>query len=224
MRFAITVSDRYLGVFDALLRGGWEPIRVFTSPTDGRISRNSASIERAQAQKVGIQLSRMSEHDLQHLADDGCEVLVVASYAWRIGEWRPFVPHAINFHPSLLPEFRGPYPLVNGLLARCSRWGVTCHKLAPDFDTGDILAQRAFDVTAQETHETLDLKTQIAATALAKHVAEDFTALWVGATPQDGGSTRRFSATRSARSTSATRWSRSPTRFAPSGASNALPR
>jgi len=58
MRFAITVSDRYLGVFDALLKAGWEPIRLFTSPADGRMFRNGASIERAQARKIGIQLSR----------------------------------------------------------------------------------------------------------------------------------------------------------------------
>lgn len=188
LRFAITVSDRYLGVFDALLNAGWEPIRLFSSPTEGRIFATKASIERACALKIGIQLSRMGEHDLQHLADDGWEVLVVASYPWRIGDWRPFVPHAINFHPSLLPEFRGSYPLINGLLAQRARWGVTCHKLAPEFDTGDVLAQRAFDVAAQDTHEILDLKTQMAAAALATQVSGDFSALWAGATPQAEGS------------------------------------
>lgn len=188
MRFAITATDRYLGVFNALLDAGWEPMRLFSWATDGRMFQTSAVIERALKLKIGIQLSRMDELELQHLSDAGCEVLVVASYKWRIGEWQRFVPHAINFHPSLLPEFRGCYPLVNGLLERRTRWGVTCHKIAADFDTGDILAQRGFDIAPQETHETLDLKTQMAATALARQVAGDFAALWAGATPQSQGS------------------------------------
>jgi methionyl-tRNA formyltransferase len=188
MRFAITMSDRYLGVFEALLNAGWQPVRLFGAPTDGRLSPNRASIDRACALKIGIQLSRMSERDLKYLAEEECEVLVVASYPWRIGDWQRFLPHAINFHPSPLPECRGPYPLVNALLEKRTRWGVTCHKLAPEFDTGDILAQRTFDVDEQETHETLDLKTQMATATLARHVAQNFAALWAGATRQGEGS------------------------------------
>jgi len=187
MRFAITASDRYLVVFDAFLQAGWTPIRLFGTPCDGRMFRNTAVIQRAQGLKIGIQLSRMTERDLRTLADDGCEVLVVASYQWRIGEWQRSIPYAINFHPSLLPHFRGPYPLVNGLLQRSTRWGITCHKLA-EFDAGDILAQRDFAVQPDETHETLDLRTQMASGALATQVAENFTALWAGAKPQPAGS------------------------------------
>jgi hypothetical protein len=189
LRFAITASDRYLGVFDALLNAGWEEARIFSVPT--RISLSKACIERASGLGlgIGIQLSRIRERDLQRLADDGCEV---ASYSWRIGGWKPHIAHAINFHPSLLPEFRGPYPLINGLLARQTRWGVTCHKLAPEFDAGDVLAQRAFDAAGQDTHETLDLKTQTAASRLVLQVDKEFPALWAGATPQgERGAERR---------------------------------
>ena len=188
MRFAITASDRYLGVFNAFIAAGWEPIRLYSSPTDGRVFNNKECIARASALKLGIQLSPLKEGDLHALGDEGCEVLIVASYQWRIGDWRAHLPFAINFHPSLLPQYRGPYPLVNGLLDGAPRWGVTCHQLAPDFDTGDILAQRAFDVAADESHESLDLRTQMAAAALAKEVAGNFKALWDAATPQAGGS------------------------------------
>jgi len=187
MRFAITCSDRYLAVFEAFVAAGWEPIRLFTVPTDGRLFRNSAVIERARALKMGILLSRLGERELRQLQDDGCDVLVVASYQWRIGDWAPFVPHAINFHPSLLPQYRGSYPLLNGLLAQCQRWGVSCHKLAPEFDSGDVLAQQEFEVAPDETHETLDLRTQIAAGRLAARVAAEFADLWAGATPQAAG-------------------------------------
>src|ERR1700677_440538 len=31
MRFAITGCDRYLGIFEAFVRAGWRPLRLFTS-------------------------------------------------------------------------------------------------------------------------------------------------------------------------------------------------
>jgi methionyl-tRNA formyltransferase len=141
---------------------------------------------------MGIQLSPIKEPDLRSLQQDGCDILVVASYQWRIGDWRPYLRYAINFHPSLLPDFRGPYPLVSGLLASSKRWGVTCHKIDADFDTGDILAQRAFDVAPDEFHERLDLRTQMAAADLASDVAGNFRALWDAAKPQSTGSYARL--------------------------------
>jgi methionyl-tRNA formyltransferase len=188
MRFALTCTDRYLGVFDTLVDAGWQPMRLFASPADGRMFRTEAVIERARALKIGIQLSRLDEAELQRLGEEGCEVLVVASYSWRIADWRPHLRYALNFHPSLLPEFRGPYPLINGLLAQRPRWGVSCHQLSAEFDQGDILDQEAFDVAADESHETLDLKTQMATARLARRVAANLEALWAAAQPQEGGS------------------------------------
>jgi methionyl-tRNA formyltransferase len=188
MRFAITLSDRYLGVFDALLRAGWQPVRMFGAPADGRMFRNLACMERAQNLKLPLQLSRIADDDLKRLGDQDCQLLVVASYPWRIGAWQAHLPYAINFHPSLLPAYRGPYPLVNGLLDQAARWGASCHQLDAGFDTGAVLAQQGFDVAADETHETLDLKTQMALAALADQVASNFHALWQAATPQGEGS------------------------------------
>ena len=187
MRFAITCSDRYLSVLDTFVEAGWQPLRMFGVPCDGRMFRNSASIDRAKALGIGIQLSRIVPADLQRLADEGCEALIVASDHWRLLGWEPHLRYAVNFHPSLLPQYRGPYPLLNGLRDGATRWGVTCHKLAPEFDSGDILAQHEFAVDADETHETLDLKSQMATRRLARDVVADFRSLWDGARPQGPG-------------------------------------
>lgn len=48
---------------------------------------------------------------------------------------------ALNLHPSLLPEYRGPNPLEQQLAAGDSRFGVTLHQLDQRFDHGDIIAQ-----------------------------------------------------------------------------------
>jgi len=162
-------------------------VKLFTAPTDERISHNKATIAYARSLGLDIQLSRMDQASLADLNARDCELLVVASYQWRIGDWTPYLRYAVNFHPSLLPRYRGPYPVVPGLLDRQTRWGVTCHKVAPDFDTGDILASRSFELTPDECHESLDLKCQMAANQLATAVAMNLDALWVEAQPQGKG-------------------------------------
>lgn len=186
-RFAITASDRYMGVFEAFLQKGWEPVKLFAAPTDERVHNHKGVLARAAELKIDIQMSRMTERDLADLGARGCDLLVVASYQWRIGNWSAHLPHAVNFHPAPLPAYRGPYPLVWGILDQQTRWGTTCHKVAAEFDTGDILAQRCFDMSADETHESLDLKTQMATKRLAHEVAGHFDALWANAQPQGPG-------------------------------------
>jgi len=186
-RFAITATDRYLGVLDAFLEHGWTPVKLFTCATDDRIHQNKAVIARAEALKIDIQLSRMDDRALADLADRDCDLLVVASYRWRIGNWQAHLPKAINFHPSPLPYGRGPYPLVEGILSSQLLWGATCHKVGQDFDTGDILAQKLFKTAADETHESLDLKTQMATHHLARTVASELDPLWEHAKPQGAG-------------------------------------
>ena len=186
-RFAITASDRYIGVFKAFVEQGWEPVKLFTAPMNDHMSDNKLVINMAGSCGIPIQMSRMKDADLAELASQDCELLVVASYQWRIGDWQRFLPRAINFHPAPLPDFRGPFPLVQGIREGRSQWGTTCHKVAHDFDTGDILAARSFAMSPHECLDALDLKIQIESRILAFTVAQNLDALWAGATPQGVG-------------------------------------
>jgi len=188
MRFAITAVDRCLSVFDELLAQGWEAVKLFTIPPSTPISLNKATIARAVSLNIPVQISQMQDSDLRDLQDRSCEVLVCASYDWRIGDWRPYMPYALNFHPSPLPEARGPYPAFQALLEGRKTWGVTCHKLEPKFDVGDILAAESFDLSNAECHESLNFKSQLAFTRLTRRVAKDLPRLWNQARPQQGGS------------------------------------
>ena len=188
MRFAITAVDRCLSVFEALLAEGWEPVKLFTIPPVATVNLNKAVIARAVGLNIPVQISRMDDSDLIDLRERGCEVLVSASYDWRIGDWRPHMPYGLNFHPSPLPEARGPYPAFQAILEDRLQWGVTCHKLEPTFDTGDILDAEPFDLTADECHESLNLKTQMAFGRLTRRIARDLPTLWNTAKPQQGGS------------------------------------
>lgn len=48
---------------------------------------------------------------------------------------------ALNMHPSLLPDFRGPNPVAQQLASQHARFGVSLHLLNRHFDQGDIIAQ-----------------------------------------------------------------------------------
>ena len=187
MRFAMTACDSSLGVFNEFLKAGWEPVKIFSFSTEGSLDSNHMVMELAHSKRINVQLSRMTEDDLRDLGESGCDVLVVAGYKWRIGDWRPHLKHAVNFHPSPLPEARGAYPIVRAILENKKTWAVTCHQLAPDFDSGNILAAETFPLNDDECHESLSLKTQMASIRLAGRVANNFLALWDQAIPQGQG-------------------------------------
>jgi methionyl-tRNA formyltransferase len=57
---------------------------------------------------------------------------------------------AINLHPSLLPAYRGRAPLNWAILNGETRLGLTAHCIDEKADSGDIIAQQAFDLSATE--------------------------------------------------------------------------
>ena len=75
----------------------------------------------------------------QHAID----FILVACWTYLIGDAVIRSPGkaALNLHPSLLPEFRGPNPIEQQLARQVKRFGVTLHLLNDGFDQGDIIAQ-----------------------------------------------------------------------------------
>ncbi|NIB43236.1 methionyl-tRNA formyltransferase [Pseudomaricurvus alkylphenolicus] len=57
---------------------------------------------------------------------------------------------AINFHPSLLPRYRGRAPINWAIIKGESTIGLTVHQIDCGMDTGDILLQRTVPLSAQE--------------------------------------------------------------------------
>jgi len=85
------------------------------------------------------------------------DFLVVAGYAQLLPPaWLNFPKiMAVNMHPSLLPNYRGPNPAEWAILNGETETGVTLIKMSPEFDTGDILAQRHLPIADSDTRETL---------------------------------------------------------------------
>jgi methionyl-tRNA formyltransferase len=65
---------------------------------------------------------------------------------------------AFNLHGSLLPKYRGRAP-VNWMLVNGEReGGVTLHRMVARADAGDVVAQRAVEITDDDTALTLHRK------------------------------------------------------------------
>lgn len=64
----------------------------------------------------------------------------------------------VNGHPSMLPRYRGPFPIAAAVRNGEREIGVTYHMMDAGFDTGNILAQKAIPLAEDETDETLSPK------------------------------------------------------------------
>ncbi|GGK36694.1 methionyl-tRNA formyltransferase [Salinarimonas ramus] len=188
MRFAFAGIDFLADAFHGFVAQGWEPVKLFTRPCDGVHDVNVAIVGEAARRKLPIQMSRIRAADVAALKDLGCDALVVAGYPWRIPDWTGSVAYALNFHPSPLPEGRGPYPLYRVVLDGLDSWGMSAHVLDAEFDTGPILAREIFPVSPQERHETLLARCQMATGRLARAIAADIEGAFARAEPQGEGS------------------------------------
>jgi len=76
------------------------------------------------------------------------EAACVACFPKRIPSALLGVPRwgFLNVHPSLLPRYRGPYPLFWMLRHGDRRFGVTIHFMDKQWDSGDIAAQAEVDL------------------------------------------------------------------------------
>ena len=63
---------------------------------------------------------------------------------------------AINIHPSLLPKYRGPSPIVSAILNGDQETGVTIIRIDEEMDHGPILAQEKLKLTGHEMIQDLE--------------------------------------------------------------------
>jgi methionyl-tRNA formyltransferase len=64
---------------------------------------------------------------------------------------------------------------MQAILEGRREWGISCHRVAPGFDTGAVLDSERFALDADECHETLQLRLQMAARRLARSMARTMT-------------------------------------------------
>lgn len=86
----------------------------------------------------------------QQITELAPELACVSCFSRRIpGELLAGPRHGfLNVHPSLLPDYRGPFPLFWQLRDGLRRSGVTVHFMDEELDSGDIALQEPFELPA----------------------------------------------------------------------------
>lgn len=97
---------------------------------------------------------------------------------------------ALNLHPSLLPEGRGPTPVLHFALDPALRphAGVTLHVMTDRFDAGPIVLRRPIALEAQDGYDDIEAKMFVAAAQVTDVFFDAPDAHLAAAQPQGDGS------------------------------------
>lgn len=124
------------------------------------------------------------------------DLLFVADYRYLLpGAVFAAAPFgAVNLHPSLLPRYRGRAPLNWAILEGERTLGLTAHFVDEGADSGDVIAQRSFDLTEEEDVGDALEKLYPLYEELTREVLACFRAGRVPRTPQNVAGTRVYPA------------------------------
>ncbi len=185
MKIAYLGIDLLLPVFDALIKENCEIIKIFTCPTDNKTEFNIKTISTAKSLNIPYTLKRITKYDLEELKNMGCQLIVCAAYYFKAPVCSD-IP-MVNFHPSFLPLGRGAWPMPVIILKKLEFGGITIHKMAEDFDTGDILLREKFLISSGETLESYMQKVYDRIPGMVHKLITQLPSLLKNALKQEGG-------------------------------------
>ena len=135
------------------------------------ISNNSKSFALQRARDAGIPALHLSAKThptsleatmLQALIDHKTDIIFLAGYLKKMGIsiLQKFENNIYNIHPALLPKYGGQgmfgIHIHNAVVAAGeTETGITIHRVSPEYDQGEIIAQCTVPVLPQDTGETL---------------------------------------------------------------------
>lgn len=185
MKIAYLGIDLLRPVLDALLAEGCQVLKLFTCPVDNVTEFNTAVIRAAEERGIPYTLNRITANHLDGLAAQGCELLVCAGYYYRAPITDAFP--MVNFHPTPLPVGRGSWPMPRLILEGAEEGGVTAHRMAAEFDTGEIVLQDRFPLDEREDHQTYMEKVYERVPAMVHALVNDLPEVLAHARPQGTG-------------------------------------
>jgi phosphoribosylglycinamide formyltransferase-1 len=94
-------------------------------------------------------VAALEQHDVDLVAIAGFGTILSEPFVEAFGS------RAVNTHPALLPAFKGWHAVRDALAAGVKVTGCTVHLVTEEVDSGEILAQEAVPVLADDTEATL---------------------------------------------------------------------
>ncbi len=136
---------------------GLELVAVVTTPDNGQMWWPGVA---NLCQKNEIPLHRY--HESFNATFDYADVDWCFLLSWKYVIPTELIEHpklgVINLHYSLLPEYRGVYPVNWAIIEGKEKTGVTYHLISEKIDAGRIICQRATQIRLSDTARTLQLR------------------------------------------------------------------
>lgn len=149
-------------------------INVLAVVTDSHFA-NSPTTNKAK--QLGIPVISLEEAEKMVNENPEKVDLVISYLYWRkIKEPLISTPKygCINFHPAILPDWKGTAGYNVAILNKLEEWGATAHYVNENIDTGDIIKIYKFNFDYRyETAMSLEEKTQKIQVDLYKSVITD---------------------------------------------------
>ena len=151
-------------------------------------------------QDTGVPLIRVDKHDYKAqiaaaITEHQVNVGLMMTFPYMITPEILALPEKgfINFHYGLLPQCRGPHPILWHLLNNDAECGVTVHKVDEGIDTGAIIMQEKLTIGPEDTYGLLQGKLAFLAAKLAQNLLKILSyGSVVPATAQDETKARYF--------------------------------
>ena len=185
MKIAYAGLDLLYPMLEALHSNGCEIVKIFTNKVDNVCEYNEKVIAFANKHAIPVTTDKITLADLDELKAMGVEALFCAAYYHLV----PVHPDLkmINVHPSLLPYGRGSWPMPLCILNDVKESGVTFHKMAESFDTGEIILQKSFALSENEDLDSFMEKACKLIPAMVKELFSDFEGYFYNAKEQGYG-------------------------------------
>jgi methionyl-tRNA formyltransferase len=164
---------------------GCEIMEIFTCEVDNKTEFNKQISGFAKKNNIPCRMTKITHADIKRLIDNGCDWAICGGYYFKIPS-DTALP-IVNIHPSLLPTGRGSWPMAQAILWGHKKSGVTIHKIAEGFDTGDIILQKEFSLANDETHQSFMKKANGLLNGMLKNLVENFDELYRNAKKQGDG-------------------------------------
>ena len=142
--------------------------------TDSQFPNSPTMLE---AQRLGIPVMLLEQAQNAFEKDNDFADLVVSYLFWELIK-EPLISSplfgCINFHPAILPDWKGCAGYNIAILNKLEQWGASAHYVDKTIDTGPIIRVYRFDFDYRfETAQSLENKTQKIQCDLYKSVLLD---------------------------------------------------
>ena len=177
-------------VLQKLYEGGLVPGLIISNPDkpQGRNLEIASPPAAEWAKKNSIPLIQPEKLTKEGIRNN-FDFFVVVSYGKIIPKEILDLPKlgTINIHPSLLPYYRGPAPIVAAILNGDTETGVTIIKIDEEMDHGPILAQEKIALSGNESIQDLEKSLAELGGKLLTKVIPEFIAGKIKIIEQDHG-------------------------------------